>query len=79
MKYNEVLLNACWIEGDEEIREDDGLFLAVSAKLAELIEIKDVKDKGALKATRFNEGDTIQRGTPSFVPPSNRSRCAGRL
>ncbi len=45
MKYNEILLNSCWIEGDEEIREDDGLFLAVSAKLAELIEIKDAEIK----------------------------------
>lgn len=41
MKYNEVLLNNCWIEGDEAIRQDDALFLGVSAQLAEIIEIKE--------------------------------------
>lgn len=45
MKYNEVLLNSCWIEGDEELRTDDSYFLAVSAKLAELIEIKEAELK----------------------------------
>lgn len=41
MKYNEVLLNNCWIEGDEAIKTDDALFLGASAQLAELIEIKE--------------------------------------
>lgn len=41
MKYNEVLLNNCWIEGDETIKTDDALFLGVSAQLAEIIEIKE--------------------------------------
>lgn len=41
IKYNEVLLNNCWIEGDEVIKEDDSLFLGVSAQLAELVEIKE--------------------------------------
>lgn len=41
MKYNEVLLNNCWIEGDETIKTDDSLFLGVSAQLAEIIEIKE--------------------------------------
>lgn len=41
MKYNEVLLNNCWIEGDEVIKTDDALFLGVSAQLAEIIEIKE--------------------------------------
>lgn len=41
MKYNEVLLNNCWIEGDEAIKTDDALFLGVSAQLAEIIEIKE--------------------------------------
>lgn len=41
MKYNEVLLNNCWIEGDEAIKTDDALFLGVSAQLAEVIEIKE--------------------------------------
>lgn len=45
MKYNEVLLNNCWIEGDEEIKTDDALFLGASAQLAELIEIKEASLK----------------------------------
>ena len=41
MKYNEVILNNCWLEGDEEIRTNDSMFLGVSAQLAEIIEIKE--------------------------------------
>ena len=41
MKYNEVILNNCWLEGDEEIRTNDPMFLGVSAQLAEIIEIKE--------------------------------------
>lgn len=41
IKYNEVLLNNCWLEGDEVIKKDDALFLGVSAQLAEIIEIKE--------------------------------------
>lgn len=45
MKYNETLLANCWIEGDEEIKTDDALFLGVSGQLAELIEIKEASLK----------------------------------
>ena len=45
MKYNEVLLNNCWLGGDEEIKTDDELFLGVSAKLGDLIEIKEAELK----------------------------------
>ena len=31
MKYNEVLLENCWLDGDEEIKKDDSLFLGVSS------------------------------------------------
>lgn len=41
MKYNEVILRNCWLAGDEEIKTDDSLFLGISGKLAELIEIKE--------------------------------------
>ena len=41
MKYNEVILNNCWLEGAEELRTDDAMFLGVSAQLAEIIEIKE--------------------------------------
>ena len=45
MKYNEILLTNCWIEGDEAIKTDDSLFLGVSAQLAEMIEIKEAEIK----------------------------------
>lgn len=45
MKYNEVLLSNCWLGGDEEIKTDDALFLGVSAKLADLIEVKEAELK----------------------------------
>jgi hypothetical protein len=41
LKYNEVILKNCWLDGDEEIKTDDGLFLGISGRLAELIEIKE--------------------------------------
>lgn len=40
IKSNEVLLNGCWLAGDEEIKTDDRLFYGVSRKLGELIEAK---------------------------------------
>ncbi len=45
MKYNEVLLENCWLDGDEEIKKDDSLFLGVSSHLAEIIEIKTAEIK----------------------------------
>jgi hypothetical protein len=45
MKYNEILLNNCWLAGDEEIKTNDDLFLGVSAKLSEIIEIKEAELK----------------------------------
>lgn len=45
MKYNEILLKNCWLDGDEEIKTDDSLFLGVSSKLAELVEIKEAELK----------------------------------
>ncbi len=41
MKFNEILLNNCWLAGDEVIKTDDSLFMGVSAKLAEIIEVKE--------------------------------------
>lgn len=45
IKYNEVVLRNCWIEGDEEIKTNDGLFLGASAKLQELIDVKEAELK----------------------------------
>jgi hypothetical protein len=43
LKFNEILLKDCWLDGDETIRTDDGLFLSVSSRLPELIEIKEAE------------------------------------
>ena len=41
IRYNEFVLKNCWIDGDEEIRKDDGLFIGISQQLTELIGIKE--------------------------------------
>ncbi len=41
MKFNEMLLNNCWLAGDEKIKTDDSLFMGVAAKLADIIEVKE--------------------------------------
>jgi hypothetical protein len=43
IKFNEILLNDCWLGGDEVIKTDDNLFLSASAKLAELIDVKEAE------------------------------------
>ena len=40
IKFNEIILNGCWIDGDAEIKTEDYLFLSVSGQLSELIQIK---------------------------------------
>ncbi len=40
MKFNEVILNDSWLGGDEELRTDDELFMAVASKLGELVVFK---------------------------------------
>ena len=43
LKFNEVILNACWLAGDEDIKTNDTLFLSASAKIADIIEIKEAE------------------------------------
>jgi len=43
LKFNEVILNDCWLNGDEEIKTNDDLFLSISPKLTELIEVKEAE------------------------------------
>lgn len=43
MKFNEILLKNCWLDGDIEIQINDSLFLSASSKLALLIEIKETE------------------------------------
>jgi hypothetical protein len=41
MKFNEIMLNGCWIARDEEIKTNDAYFLSASTKIAEIIQIKE--------------------------------------
>ncbi len=43
--FAEVILRNCWLAGDEVIQTDDSLFLAVSSKLDELLQIKEAELK----------------------------------
>jgi len=43
MKFNEIILEHCFIGGDEDIKNDDSLFLAASSKIVDLIEIKEAE------------------------------------
>jgi hypothetical protein len=43
MKFNEVLLNGCWLGGDTAIKTNDVLFISIGHQLVELIEIKESK------------------------------------
>ncbi len=44
IKFNEVILRQCWLDGGSlAIRENDRMFLAVSGKIAEIIEIGEAE------------------------------------
>lgn len=43
LKFNEIILNDCWLGGDDTIKTDDALFLSVSAKISDLIEVKEAE------------------------------------
>lgn len=45
IRSNEVMLENCWLGGDESIKTDDAKFFAVSPKLALLIEVKEAELK----------------------------------
>lgn len=45
IKRKEALLNQIWVAGDEDFKTDDELFLGLSAKLSELISVKEVDIK----------------------------------
>ena len=45
LNFNEVILNDCWLGGDESIQTDDSKFLGVSAVLTDLIEVKEAELK----------------------------------
>lgn len=45
IRGNEILLENCWLSGDERIKTEDSLFFGVSSQLAEIIDVKkaDIK------------------------------------
>lgn len=43
IKFNELILNDCFIGGDEAFKTDDSLFLAASAQIPALIEVKEAE------------------------------------
>ena len=43
IKASEFLLKECWIEGDQEIIDDDELFLGVIPILGKIIEVKQAQ------------------------------------
>lgn len=45
VKFAEILLNQCWIDGDAEIKENDDYFLAVVPVLGALAETKEAEIK----------------------------------
>lgn len=45
LNFNEVILNDCWLGGDETIRTDDAKFLGISGVLADIIEVKEAEIK----------------------------------
>lgn len=40
---SEVILENCWLGGDEEIKNDDDLFVGAVSKVGELIEVKSAE------------------------------------
>jgi len=45
IKMSEVMLKALWVDGDEEIKEDDSLFLAAIQKMQDILEVKEAEIK----------------------------------
>ena len=41
IRSNEVLLENCWLGGDESVKTDDSKFMGVSPVLAEIIQVKE--------------------------------------
>lgn len=41
LRFNEVLLQHCWLGGDEEIKKDDSYFFSASAQLDKLLVFKE--------------------------------------
>lgn len=45
IKMSETLLQRLWVAGDEEIKTDDSLFIAVVGKMDEVLRVKEAEIK----------------------------------
>jgi len=45
LSFSEIILQNCWLTGDEELKTNDDYFLAVSAQLDKLVEVKQAEIK----------------------------------
>jgi len=45
IKFNEIILNSCWVDGDLAIKTDDKLFLGAGQVLGEIIQVKEASIK----------------------------------
>ena len=45
IKMSETLLNRLWVAGDEEIKTDDSLFMAVVNRMDEVLKVKEAEIK----------------------------------
>ena len=45
VKFSEILLKQCWIDGDKEFMEDDNYFLSAVPVLGALAEVKEAEIK----------------------------------
>ena len=45
IKFAEIILNNCWLGGDEIIKTDDSYFLGVASELSQIIDIKEATIK----------------------------------
>ena len=43
IKFNEIILTNCWLGGDDELKNNDDYFLAVSGTLSQLIVVKEAE------------------------------------
>ncbi len=43
--FNESIIKACWLAGDEAIKTDDALFMGASGQIAEIIEVAEASIK----------------------------------
>ena len=45
MKFNEVLIDNCWLDGDEAFKNDVEFYLPLSQKFGEIIQVKEAELK----------------------------------